>query len=223
MSPSNQSKVSELRDPPVGLPGIYLKRSMPRGRLVKLLPVLTPCAGDLRTRGRRSGHTARSPEGRRALPASCLPHFPSLLAFSRALVPSADRLPFLLRSSQASHSFSAFSCHVSITPPSPCKSSRGPFPTFFFPHVLDLWSPVLLLVASDFISRLCSFTKASLTSSLSIPRVFPLRLSPPALRAGPEQPLRCVACMTARLPPSGGAGVMQVHTLQRSKTLQRLL
>lgn len=134
MSPSNQSKLSELRDPPVGLPGIYLKRSMPRGRLAKMLPALTPCAGDLRTRGRRSGRTARSPEGRRALPASCLPHFPSLPAFSRALVPSADRLPFLLRSSQGLLIRSLLSVVTSLSlPPALISHLVGPSSRFSSP------------------------------------------------------------------------------------------
>ena len=222
MSPSNQGKVlvifvSELRDPPVGLPGISLRRSMPRAGLGKLLPAPTPCAGDLRTRGRRSGRTTRCPQGRRALPASCLPHLPSLLAIPSALVPS-----FL----GALRGFSFVPCFQLSRPyhsPQSLEVISRALPHFFFPHVLDLWSPVLILVASDFISRLCSFTEASLTSSLSTPRVFPLRLSPPALGAGPERPLRCVAGATARLPPSGGSAAMQVHTLQRWKHLQRLL
>lgn len=79
------------------------------------------------------------------------------------------------------HSLLSVSTSLSF-PPSPL-SSLGPFPTISFPHALDPCFAILILL-SRFILRLCSFTHFSPTSSVSIPRVFPLRLLPPSHSRG---------------------------------------
>lgn len=42
-----------------------------------------------------------------------------------------------------------------------------------------------------------------------MPLIFPLGLSPPTVRASPEQTLRCLASKTAPPPPSGRAGASE--------------
>lgn len=137
-------------------------------------------------KGDSIGHKVdRSPGGGGAIPASCPQTF--FFFFHRYLrfleYCSVHRLLFFFMSPRMLFIHSLLSVSTSLSfPPSPL-SSLGPFPTISFPHALDPCFAILILL-SRFILRLCSFTHFSPTSSVSIPRVFPLRLLPPSHSRG---------------------------------------